>query len=257
MLTSTLVLSAHRTGGQGDPRKLLGEFVERMAGDDWEGEVDIADVNGRWILFREAVLDLPAPQLPGAPEQPEDATAPVALIEALVPNDDGSVLAAIELATPSSPTPASSAPWSPPSRSTSPSRSPPHRPRPAASPRHSAERIGAWSKKSGNGPRCSGAARSSRPGCGPSGSRRPSCCWAGSPGRSTRTSAASGAGTPSSGPSGASGSRPHRACCCSTPRRDGDWANCGTSNRRPGSVSTAPAAASRSPATRASSRWSR
>ncbi|MFC1421510.1 hypothetical protein [Streptacidiphilus cavernicola] len=99
-VTSTLVVSVQDTEAAGDPRLLLGEMVERLAAEDWQGQADLLDVVGRPVLFCERVQELPAPQLPGGPELPDDATAPVFLLEALVPSDDGTLLAAIEFATP-------------------------------------------------------------------------------------------------------------------------------------------------------------
>lgn len=99
-VTSTLVVSVQDTGAEGDPRLLLGEMVERLAAEDWHGQADLLDVADRPVLFCERVQELPAPQLPGGPELPDDATAPVFLLEALVPSDDGTLLAAIEFATP-------------------------------------------------------------------------------------------------------------------------------------------------------------
>lgn len=99
-VTSTLVVSVQDTGAEGDPRLLLGEMVERFAAQDWRGQADLLDVVGRPVLFCESVQELPAPQFPGSPELPEDATAPVFLLEALIPSDDGTRLAQIEFATP-------------------------------------------------------------------------------------------------------------------------------------------------------------
>ncbi len=100
VVTSTLVVSLQLTGGEGDPRLLLAEMVRRRAEEDWRGKADLVTVLGRPVLFLESVQELPAPRLPGAPEVAEDGTAPVFTLEALVPADDGSLLAAVEFATP-------------------------------------------------------------------------------------------------------------------------------------------------------------
>ena len=99
-VTSTLVVSVQDTEAAGDPRLLLGEMLDRLAAEDWHGQADLLEVVGRPVLFCEQVQELPAPQLPGGPELPDDATAPVFLLEALIPSDDGTLLAAIEFATP-------------------------------------------------------------------------------------------------------------------------------------------------------------
>lgn len=95
-ISSTLVVSLQRTEGTGDPRKLLGEMARRQADAGWTGEAGIHDVLERPVLFCEGVRELPAFW---ADDTSEAATAPVFSLQALVPQEDGSQLASIELAT--------------------------------------------------------------------------------------------------------------------------------------------------------------
>jgi hypothetical protein len=99
-ITSTLVVSIQRTGGAGDPRLLLAEMVRRRAEQDWQGQADLLDVLGRPVLFCESTSDLPAPRLPGATGDDQDATAAVFALEALIPSADGALLASVDFATP-------------------------------------------------------------------------------------------------------------------------------------------------------------
>ena len=100
VVTSTLVVSLQLTGGAGDPRLLLGEMLRRRAAEEWQGQADLVTVLGRPVLFCEGERALPTPHLPGADAVAEDATSPVFVLEALIPSDDGTVLAAVEFATP-------------------------------------------------------------------------------------------------------------------------------------------------------------
>jgi hypothetical protein len=96
ILTSTLIVSLHATGAEGDPRQLLGEMAARFdTRPDEATGVSLVELLGTPVLFPEAVRDLPVPLAEG-----DAAMTPVFSVEALVASADGSTLAVVEFATP-------------------------------------------------------------------------------------------------------------------------------------------------------------
>ncbi|WP_329067128.1 hypothetical protein [Amycolatopsis sp. NBC_01480] len=100
VVTSSLVVSLQEFEGTRNPRLVLADLVQARADAGQRGQVDLLDLADRPMLFVERTRQLPTPGFPGQPPVAEDATSPVFQLEAYVPADDGSKLAAIELSTP-------------------------------------------------------------------------------------------------------------------------------------------------------------
>ncbi len=81
-----------------NPRLVLKDLVEsRIAAGDQLGHFEFVDVDARPVLFSERICELPAPQFPGSTYESE--TASTYQLEAVVPAEAGTAVAAIELST--------------------------------------------------------------------------------------------------------------------------------------------------------------
>ncbi len=99
LITSCISVCLYESGDEKlNPRLVLKDLVESRisAGDDL-GRIELVDVDTRPVLFSERTCELPAPQFPGSPYQSE--TAATYQLEAVVPAESGTAVAAIELST--------------------------------------------------------------------------------------------------------------------------------------------------------------
>ncbi|MBF6172615.1 hypothetical protein [Nocardia blacklockiae] len=98
LVTSCVTVCVYETGKTPiNPRLALKELVysRRDLDENWVSEpIDIA---GRPMMFSERIAELPAPELPGIPRA--DSAARTYQLEAVVPAEDGSAVAAVELST--------------------------------------------------------------------------------------------------------------------------------------------------------------
>lgn len=98
VVSSTLVVSLQPTGAQRNPRLVLGDLVQAAADAGERAQADLVDLPGGPALFFERVRSLPRPTLPG--QQGDPGRADVYQIEAIVPDEKGDLLAALEFSTP-------------------------------------------------------------------------------------------------------------------------------------------------------------
>ncbi len=104
VVPSSLVVSLQRFPERRNPRLVLKDLVEVRAEAGEHGQVDVVDLERGPAMFFESVLALPRPRLPG-----QDAAdgaqenADVYQLQALVPSEDGTKLAAIDFSTPDIP----------------------------------------------------------------------------------------------------------------------------------------------------------
>lgn len=98
VVSSTLVVSLQPTGEQRNPRLVLGDLVQAAANAGERAQADLVDLPGGPALFLERVRNLPKPTLPG--QQGDPGRADVYQLEAIVPNEKGTLLAALEFSTP-------------------------------------------------------------------------------------------------------------------------------------------------------------
>jgi hypothetical protein len=101
VVSSSLVVSIQYTGGERNPRLVLGDQVAIAARDGEAGRADLVDLANGPALFTEAVRSLPRPALPGRqspPAQPGDAE--VYQLRAMVPSERGEWLVVLEFSTP-------------------------------------------------------------------------------------------------------------------------------------------------------------
>ncbi|MBF4999768.1 hypothetical protein IRT45_21740 [Nocardia sp. BSTN01] len=99
LITSCVTVCVYETGGEKlNPRLVLKDLVKsRIAAGDELGEIEFVDIDARPVLFSERISTLPAPQFPGSPYVTE--TASTYQLEAVVPAESGTAIAAIELST--------------------------------------------------------------------------------------------------------------------------------------------------------------
>jgi hypothetical protein len=99
IVPSSLVVSLQRFPERRNPRLVVKDLVDIRAEANEHGQVDVVDLAPGPALFFESVLTLPRPRLPGQPPnaQPD---AEVYQLQALVPSEDGTKLAAIDFSTP-------------------------------------------------------------------------------------------------------------------------------------------------------------
>ena len=103
IVPSSLVVSLQRLPQKRNPRLVLKELVELRAEANEHGQVDLVDLSPGPALFFESVLALPRPRLPGQPPNTEPNAGPdadVYQLQAVVPSEDGTRLAAIDFSTP-------------------------------------------------------------------------------------------------------------------------------------------------------------
>lgn len=98
VVSSTLVVSLQPTGGERNPRLVLGDLLQAAANADDRAQADLVDLPGGPALFFESVRSLPKPTLPG--QQGDPGRADVYQLEAIVPSEKGDLLAALEFSTP-------------------------------------------------------------------------------------------------------------------------------------------------------------
>ncbi|MFR9752762.1 hypothetical protein ACL02S_17235 [Nocardia sp. 004] len=97
-VTSCLTVSVYETGGDElNPRLVLADLVDSRTKSGELGDTLVRHVDDRPMLFSERITELPTPEIPGRPYT-SDTTATYQL-EAVVPADDGSALAIVELST--------------------------------------------------------------------------------------------------------------------------------------------------------------
>ncbi|NKY88833.1 hypothetical protein [Nocardia veterana] len=98
-VTSCLTVCLYETGGDKlNPRLVLKDLVEtRLAAGDDLGSIELVDVDTRPILFSERIRELPSPRFTGSPYDSE--TASTYQLEAVLPAESGTAVAAVELST--------------------------------------------------------------------------------------------------------------------------------------------------------------
>ncbi|MBF6060972.1 hypothetical protein IU494_09280 [Nocardia terpenica] len=97
-VTSVLTILVYDTGGDTEnPRLVVKNLAEAKVEAGDRGDLQVIELDNRPMMFFEQVRDLPVPDFPGNPI--EGTTAPVYRLEAVVPSDDGSAVASIELST--------------------------------------------------------------------------------------------------------------------------------------------------------------
>lgn len=99
VVPSSLVVSIQPFPKKRNPRLVIRDLVDKRAQAGEHGQVDVVDLTRGPAAFFESVLTLPRPQLPGTPpnEQPD---AEVYQLQALVPSEDGTKVAALDFSTP-------------------------------------------------------------------------------------------------------------------------------------------------------------
>ncbi|WP_062983408.1 hypothetical protein [Nocardia anaemiae] len=98
LITSCITVCVYETDGEKiNPRLALTNLIESRAESGEKYDIEMVDVGSRPMMFAERVTELPTPELPGRPYV-NNATATYQL-EAVVPSNDGSALAAVELST--------------------------------------------------------------------------------------------------------------------------------------------------------------
>jgi hypothetical protein len=100
VVTSALTVGVQRFGEKRNPRLVLKDLLRAKAGAGERGQADLVEVDGRQVLFFERTTELPAPSIPGRPAVPDDATAPVFQLQAIVPDADGAAIVVIDFSTP-------------------------------------------------------------------------------------------------------------------------------------------------------------
>ncbi|WP_024801116.1 hypothetical protein [Nocardia sp. BMG51109] len=80
-----------------NPRAMLLALAEGDPEAASGADVELVTIDGKPMMFRERITDLPVPEVPG--HHDADETAPVYQLRATVPSDDGAALAAVELST--------------------------------------------------------------------------------------------------------------------------------------------------------------
>lgn len=98
IVSSTLVVSLQHMGDPRDPRLVLGDLVTAAANAGDKGQADLVDLPGGPVLFFERTRSLPEPLLPAQESDPGHAD--VYQLEAVVPQQKGEWIAAVELSTP-------------------------------------------------------------------------------------------------------------------------------------------------------------
>ncbi|MBS2962917.1 hypothetical protein KGA66_07675 [Actinocrinis puniceicyclus] len=102
IVPSSLVVSIQPFPKKRNPCLVIKDLIEKRAEAGEHGQVDVVDLTRGPAAFVESVLTLPRPHLPGTPpnEQPD---AEVYQLQALIPSEDGTILAAIDFSTPDLP----------------------------------------------------------------------------------------------------------------------------------------------------------
>lgn len=98
VVSSTLVVTLQPTGEQRNPRLVLGDLVQAAANADDQAQADLVDLPGGPALFFESVRSLRKPALPG--QQGDPGRADVYQLEAIVPSEQGDLLATLAFSTP-------------------------------------------------------------------------------------------------------------------------------------------------------------
>ena len=98
VVSSTLAVSVQPTGEERNPRLVLGDLVRAAAAAGEHAQADLVDLHGGPAVFFERVRSLPKPALPG--QEGDPGRADVYQLEVIVPNEKGSLLAALEFSTP-------------------------------------------------------------------------------------------------------------------------------------------------------------
>ncbi|WP_433601012.1 hypothetical protein ACQPXH_04095 [Nocardia sp. CA-135953] len=98
LITSCITVCVYETGGDKlNPRLRLTNLADSRSESGEIYNLEMADVGGRPMMFTERVTELPSPEFPERPFA--SATTATFQLEAVVPSDDGSALAAVELST--------------------------------------------------------------------------------------------------------------------------------------------------------------
>lgn len=99
-VSSSLVVSLQSNGDgvERNPRLVLGGLIQAAANANDTGQVDEVELDSGPVVFFERIRRLPRPELPGVVDQGGEVE--VYQLEALVPNEKGTWIAAIEFSTP-------------------------------------------------------------------------------------------------------------------------------------------------------------
>lgn len=97
LVSSTLVISLQHMGDARDPRLVLGDLVTAAANAGDKGQADLVDLSSGPALFFERTRSLPRPLLPG--QQGDPGRSDVYQLEAIVPQEKGEWIAAVEFST--------------------------------------------------------------------------------------------------------------------------------------------------------------
>ncbi|MBR7829456.1 hypothetical protein KDK95_24330 [Actinospica sp. MGRD01-02] len=98
LVASSLVASLQTTGGERNPRLVLGDLIKVSADADDHAQADLVDLPNGPALFFESVRSLRKPRLPG--EEGDPGRADVYQLEVIVPSEKGDRLAVLEFSTP-------------------------------------------------------------------------------------------------------------------------------------------------------------
>ncbi|MGV9675700.1 hypothetical protein ACWDSJ_10520 [Nocardia sp. NPDC003482] len=98
LVTSVLTVLVYDTGGDREnPRLVVKNLAEAAIEGGDHGDLQVVELDNRPMLFFERVRDFPVPEFAGNPTT--GTTAPVYQLDAVVPSEDGSAVASIELST--------------------------------------------------------------------------------------------------------------------------------------------------------------
>jgi hypothetical protein len=98
LVSSTLVVTLQWMGEPRNPRLVLGDLVTAAAEAGEKAQADLVDLPGGPALFFERTRELGRPRLPG--QQGDPGRAEVYQLEAVVPQEKGEWIAALEFSTP-------------------------------------------------------------------------------------------------------------------------------------------------------------
>ncbi len=98
LVTSVLTVLVYDADGDTEnPRLVVKNLAEAKMASGEPGEIRVIELDNRPMMFFEQVRELPVPDFPGNPMR--GTTAPTYQLEAVIPSEDGSAIAAIELST--------------------------------------------------------------------------------------------------------------------------------------------------------------
>lgn len=100
-ITSSLTVACQRFDDEErNPKILLKNLLEEKAESGQRGQAEIVEIDDLPVLFFETTRELPNPWFPGQPEVSEGALNSVFQLQAVVPSENGTRMATIDLSTP-------------------------------------------------------------------------------------------------------------------------------------------------------------